>query len=835
MKNASFVHHSRTTRQRLRRRGTQRLFVLGAAFAAAGVPAAPAAAVAQSATAPAPATGAARITSAAVRFDIAPGSLDRVAAEFQRVTGIAVTLADAGLGRIQSAGVAGVMTPQQALEKLLAGTAVRGAFTASGVTLDVRGVDEFVAVRGDSPSPSSPRYTEPIRDTPQTIVVIPQTVFQQQGATSLRDALRNTPGITLTAGEGGAAPGDNVLIRGFSARNDVYIDGARDPGVVSRDTFNTEAVEVAKGPSSVTTGRGATGGAINLVTKSAMLMDTADIRMTGGSASYKRGTLDVNRRLGESTALRVNGMWQDAGVPGRDEVTQKGWGFAPSLGLGIGNPTTVTLSYQHVHQKNVPDYGLPGTLPDPAVAAGWTIDDLDFSNFYGLVGRDHENTDSDVATATVEHRFSPTLILRNLTRYGRNNLDRVVTSPRAATAANAGSDPGFNPLVPQIRRTDTKYQYRDDRTATNQTDLKSSFSTGTLLHDVVLGVELARDRQPSYAATDTFANGRPPVTDLFTPQPAQVYQPAIVPTGATSEARSRSAAAYAFDTVDLNEKWQLNLGVRWDHIGVDYDTTSAAGIAASFGRTDQAVSGRSAVVFKPTLRGTIYGAYSTSFNPSYDGGFGLTLAATGANSAALPPERSHNLEVGAKWDLRSDLFLTAAAFSAEKTNAKTTDAAGITILAGNQQVRGVELGISGNLTPRWGVFSGVSLMDGTVEESAVAAEVGRRLSYVPRTSFNLWSTYRLPINLTLGGGAQFTDGYFFNNSNALATDNAAAIQRLTRYWLFNAVALYQVNGHLTLQVNATNLANARYVDRGYSGHFVPGQGRALLAGPVIAF
>jgi catecholate siderophore receptor len=818
-----------STRARPRRRGTARLFVLGAAFMASAT-------VGGQLAPPVHAQEArpAASQAAANRFDIPAGSLDKVLADFRRLTGLQVVLVDPALERIQSPGVSGVLTSEQAMEQLLVGTSVGAVFSGTAVTLDVRGVAEFVHVTGEAPAPSSPKYTEPIRDIPQTIVVIPQAVFQEQGATSLRDALRNTPGITLTAGEGGAAPGDNLLIRGFSARNDVYIDGARDPGVVSRDTFNTESVEVAKGPSSVTTGRGSTGGSVNLVTKAANLDDSASARLTGGNADYKRGTFDVNRPVSNTVALRFNGMWQDSGVAGRDEVTQAGWGFAPSVGFGLGTPTELTVSYQHVQQNNLPDYGLPATLPDLAVAAGQTIDHLDFSNFYGLLGRDHEKVRSDVATATVGHRFNRTLSLRNLTRYGRNHLDRVVTSPRAASAANGAADPGFNPAVAQIRRTDTKYQYREDKTVTNQADLTASFETGAIQHSADIGLELARDRQPSFAVTDAFANGRPPVTDLFNPTPSDSYVPALVRTGASSEARATSLALYAFDTVKLTDQVQVDLGARWDRIDVDYRTV-AAGVASVFGRTDKAVSGRSGVVYKPVTRASLYAAYSTSFNPSYDGSFGLTLAATGANNAALPPERSHNVEVGTKWDLGNSLFATAALFRTEKTNAKTTDASGATVLAGDQQVKGVELGLSGNVTPRWGLFSGLSLMDGTVTESGIAAEEGKRLSYVPRASFNVWTTYRLPINLTLGGGAQFTDGYFFNNTNALTTANAAAIQRLTRYWLFNAVAILEVNRHLSLQVNATNLANERYVDRGYTGHFIPGAGRAVLISPVITF
>jgi catecholate siderophore receptor len=827
-------------RRNARRRRRTRPLMLGATVLASG---AGLSATATAATVTPAAQGPAAVTAQepVVAFDIAPGRLADVVPAFARAAGLKVTLDDPAFGTIQSPGVSGSFSPEEAMKRLLAGTSLRATFGPDGVVLRLRDVSEFVEVSGNAPAPSSPKYTQPLRDTPQTLVVIPRAVLQDQAVTSLRDALRNTPGITLSAGEGGTAPGDNLLIRGFSARNDVYIDGARDPGVASRDTFNIEAVEVAKGPSSVTAGRGSTGGSVNLVTKSANLQNNGEVRFTGGNAGQKRGTLDVDRRLSETVAVRVNGMWQDSGVPGRDDVTQKGWGFAPSIGFGLGRPTTVTVGYQRLQQNNIPDYGLPGTLPDLAVAAGKTVDDLDFSNFYGLLSRDHEKMTSDIVTGTVTHRFRPTLSLRNLTRFGRNYLDRVVTPPRAASAANGASDPGYDPTVPQIRRTDTKYQFRDDRTVTNQTDLTSAFKTGSVQHSVVAGIELAHDLQPSYAATDLFTNGRPPVTDLFHPDPTQAYTPAIARTGASSEAHATSAAAYAFDTVKLSERVQADAGLRWDHVDVDYHTVSAPtasapSVAADFGRVDKALSGRVGLVYKPVQRGSIYGAYSTSFNPSFDGAFGLTLGATGVNSAALPPERSRNIEVGTKWDLTGTLFATMAAFRMEKTNAKTTDATtGATVLAGNQRVSGVEFGLSGNLTSRWSVFTGLSLMHGTIEDSLVAAEVDKQLSYVPEQSFNVWSSYHFPVNLTVGAGAQYTGGYYFSNTNALATANAEAIRRLTRYWLFNLMASQRLNQHVDLQVNVTNLSATRYVDRGYSGHFIPGAGRSLIVGPAIKF
>jgi catecholate siderophore receptor len=771
-------------------------------------------------------------------FAIAASPLADALAAFSKATGVEVAISPDLTRGIVSGGVTGSHAIVDALRTILDGSGLTFRFDSPvHVSIDLRVQGQSVNVNDTAPIvSSSPKYTEPLRDTPQTVVVIPTKVIEEQAATSLRDALRNTPGITLTAGEGGTAPGDNLLIRGFSARNDVYVDGARDGGVVSRDTFNTEAVEVAKGPSSVVTGRGATGGSVNIVSKAANLGDAVSGRFAGGSADSGRGTFDVNHRLGATSGLRLNAMWQDEGVPRRDEVRNRSWGVAPSLALGLGTPTEVTFGYEHLQQNNVPDYGLPATLPSGAVAEGITVDDLDFSNFYGLVSRDHEKVKTDLGTVTVEHRFSAATSLRNLTRYGRNDLDRVVTPPRAATASSSDADPGFDDSGFQRRRTDTKYQYRTDATFVNQTDLTLRRRTGGLAHAFVAGMELSHESQPSYAVTDTFANGRPPVTDLFHPDPDQNYVPALARTGASSDGAANSTAFYAFDTIKTAQRWQADLGLRWDRVAVDYDNVATDASSTRYTRTDRAFSGRAGLVFKPTEAGSIYAAYSTSFNPSFDGSFGLSLVNRNADLSNLPPERTHNVEVGTKWDLRPGLAFTTALFHTEKTNAKTVDDAGATVLAGDQRVQGVELSLAGALTSRWDVFAGLSLMDSKVVDSGTVGEVGRQLAYVPKTAFNVWSAYRLPgLAVTLGAGAQFTDGYFFNNTNSSSSENADAIQALTRYWLFSAMASWDVTPHIALQVNGTNLSNARYVDRGYSGHFIPGPGRGVMIGPSFKF
>jgi catecholate siderophore receptor len=785
------------------------------------------------------------------RYDINGGLLEAVLAQFERVTQITPVIVDEGLRALQSPGVSGNYTPEQAIAQLLVSMPIRATFDGSLVTLTVRPVNEFVEVSAGGPRPQSPKYGDALRDTPQTLVIIPQQVFQQQNASSLREVLRNTPGITMSIGEGatGTAPaaGDGVLIRGFSARNDIYIDGARDPGEVTRDMFNVEAVEVAKGPNSVVGGRGVTGGSINLVTKAASLQNASTIRMAGGSASHGRLTVDTNQRLTNSIALRLNAMWQDTGYPGRDVARYKSWGFAPSVGFGLGSPTQVTVAYSRTKQDNVPDWGIPSLMPDLAVAKGTTVNDVDFSNWYGLKSRDYEKTTSDIGTVTVDHRFNTTLSLRNLTRYGKNSRDSVITPPRPAstTALQGPEDPGYNPAVAQIRRTDTKYLRRDDTVATNQTDLTATFTTGTIHHGIDVGMEVARDHQPLVAFTDSFANGRPPVNDLFNPTPDAPYIPSYVNTGASSDAKATSVAGYAFDTLKFGSQWQADVGVRVDHIDIDYRTVSTTGVVANFGRTDKAVTGRTGVVYKPVESASLYATVGTSFNPSYDGGHGLQLAASGLNGQALAPERSRNIEGGIKIDLYRSLQVTGAVFAVRKTNAKTVDLTGATVLLGDQQVKGVEVGVSGNITDRWGAFAGAALMDGNVKASGQPSEVGAKMAWVPHATLNLWSTYRLPIDLTVGGGANYSDGHYFNQTDGYFfvsnrfdpryVANAAAIQRLTKYWVFNAVAMYPVNSHIQLQLNLNNITNERYVDRAYDRHFMPGPTRQILFSPVISF
>jgi catecholate siderophore receptor len=724
--------------------------------------------------------------------------------------------------------VAGSMSAQAADPSQTSGTAAPSSGDAA-VELPAVTVETST-----QPTLSSPKFTAPLVDTPQTVVVIPREVFEQQGATTLRDVLRNTPGITFAAGEGGTANGDQMTIRGFDARTDIFVDGIRDVGTYTRDAFNLEQVEVVKGPSSTASGRGSTGASVNLVSKTPRLEAFRAGSAGIGTDDYYRATLDVNQPLPKApiagTAVRLNALWQDAGVPGRDEVENKTWAVAPSFALGLGTATRASVSLLHMEQDNIPDYGIPwvpvinplATTPvtgvDPSIGEPGGQPNVDQSNWYGLLDRDYEEVTTDVATLNLEHDLTPDTTLRNTSRFGRTERDSITTAPRFQNLGGI--------IQPVIVRTDWKSRDQVDDILANNLNLTTTFDTGFVEHDLSTGIEASRERSENYGRSfPGTVPGSFPTTDVFNPDPTDPFPFSPERNGAVTRAEADSFGLYLFDTLKLSDRWQLNGGLRWDRFSVDYyNRTAAPALAVTeLSRVDEMFSWKTGAVFKPRSNGSIYVGYGTSFNPSAEG---LALSAT---TELLEPEENRSVELGTKWEFfRSRLALNAAVFRTDKTNARTTDPiTSVTSLAGDQRVEGVEFGASGMLTENWGVFGGYVYMDSEVRNSANATEEGSALARVPEHSFNIWTTYRLPFGLTLGAGAQYMDEV----DRSTTTTNQVA----PSYWLYNAMASYEVNQNLTLRLNVNNVFDEEYVDRVGGGHYVPGVARSVSFTAIFAF
>ncbi|MCM2320038.1 MAG: TonB-dependent siderophore receptor [Pseudomonas sp.] len=644
-------------------------------------------------------------------------------------------------------------------------------------------------------SVSSPKYTAPLLDTPQTISVVPQKVIEQQQALSLRQVLANVSGITFSAGEGGGGSGDSINIRGFGANANMQIDGLRDSAQTNRtDTFNIEAVEVIKGPNSVFGGSGTTGGSINQVTKQPVGRDFTRLGGSLGTDNYHRLTLDANQTLdgvGTDSAFRLNLMAHENDVPGRDEIDRERWGIAPSLALGLSEDTRLTLSYFHQTDDILPDYGVPAL--DGKKLAG-----VDREGYFGFSNIDKDEIETDSFTVKLEHAFNDSISLQNLTRYSRIDRDAVISASHVnTTGVPAGR---YVPAGPQGYGRDVSTDLW-----INQTNLRADFDTFGLAHSLATGVEVSRETydRTTYSYGLDFA-GRS--FELANP-PGHYTGPINKADSADTATELDNQAVYVFDTIALAPQWDLNLGLRYDWVDGEYKNVALpAGTLTKLDTSDEMLSGRAGLVYKPADNGRIYVAYGTSFNPSAE-----FLASSGggvsAATADLEPEENETWELGTKWELFDRrLELDAAVFRVEKTNARETMADGSTRLAGEQRVQGVELGVTGHITEQWDVFANYTFLDSetlkSADTAAGTAKEGQALANTPPRSFNLWTSYELPAGWTLGYGARYV-----SDRNVASSGTA----KLDDYWLHNAMVGYQVNKNLDLQLNLNNLFDEDYV------------------------
>ncbi len=658
---------------------------------------------------------------------------------------------------------------------------------------------------------SSPKRTQKVADIAQTVHVINEQVMQQQGVSSLRDALRNISGISMAAGEGGVPPGDNLTLRGFSARTDLFIDGVRDLGGYTRDPFNLESIEVVEGPSSAFSGRGSTGGSINQVSKAPKLDDFIHAEIGMGTDSFSRQTLDVNKPVGETSAVRINVLNHEADSPGRGPVFTERRGIAPSVAFGLDTATRVTISHLSQEQEGLPDYGVPYTATVIVPNNGGPLA-VDHDTFYGLTDRDYEEIQADVSTVKIEHDFSDKLLLTNQTRYGVLLRDSIVTPPRLANATT---------VTRGGRARDT-----NDSILVNQTDLRWQFSRGDVEHALIVGLELAKEK--SRNNTRSVANGANAPID--NPDPDTPYTGAISDTGYSS-AQSDSRALYVFDTLTFGSQWQWNIGLRSESFKTDYHSETINTTPLDFDNRDSTVNYSTGLTFKPIETGSVYLAYGSSINPSAEG---LTLS---ESTVDLDPEKNRSSELGSKWELLDrKLLLTAALFQTDKTSARTSDGTtgAVTVLEGEQRVRGFSVGVTGIISEKWQIISSYTQLNSEVLETRAYttingvpySQVGNQLPNVPEQSWTVWTTYQLSDALQLGVGAQHVSSRFSNVNN---------LNEVPGYTLIDAMANYTFNEHFDLRLNVYNASDKEHYATVGGGHVVPGAERSAVLTAALTF
>ena len=700
-------------------------------------------------------------------FDIPAGTLVDALSRWKQATGVSleISLSPETVAGFRSKAVRGTLTNAAALKEILDGTGLGFHFEHGGTRVQILIVNsEQVSVSTSTNSVALSGFTESLTDTAQTVAVVPQYILQEQATTTLRDGLRNVPGISLAAGEGGSQ-GDSLTIRGFNARNDIYMDGIRDFGSYYRDAFDYESIDVLEGPASVEFGRGSTGGVVNQESKQAVSNQFVRTNLQFGTNALRRGTLDINLPLTEyvpHAAWRINAVGIESGVASRDVSELRRVGVASSLVFGLGQPTRLTVNYLHEFEDTTPDYGLPyfanGVAP------------VRRANYYGFAGGNFLRTQPDVATGIFEHDFGTHLTLRSTLRWGYYPRNVVITEPQINTTgtvtgagliAGTGGTTGVTALynsysvtcnpnaaavasqcypvttplsaISVLRNQIASNSVEDD--LWNRTEAIGHVRVGSIDNDYTVAVEGGRERSSPLRSKYVFAPGlqytsalNPTYNDAFTPT-------AVAYTGFT-HVTSESYAVNFLDTLKLKPWLLLTGGVRFDYFNTRAQAgaitpTSTAGLASpnvaagltsaaatDLSRLDKQPTYRAAVIVKPTPNGSVYFDYGTSFNPSAES---LSLA---ANTATAPPEENTTYEVGAKWEfLRSRLNVNSSLFRTEKLNARETDPTNTlnSLLVGNQLVRGVQVGAVGHLPQHLDLIVGYAYLDGRVENSILNA------------------------------------------------------------------------------------------------------------------
>lgn len=786
------------------------------------------------------------------KFNIAAGGLDDGIKAYEQQTGmhVKVVIPHETLAGFQTKGVTGLFPEEEGMRQLLDGTGLSYRVQNASTLIVGLQAKESVDVSTSANSIGLAQFTEPLLDTPQTVNVVPQFIMQEQAATTLRDGLRNVPGISVAAGEAGAQ-GDNLTIRGFSARNDMFIDGIRDFGSYYRDAFNYESIQVLQGPASVEFGRGSTGGVVNQESKFPQDQEFVRGGLQLGTNAMRRLTADVNEPLNDfipGAAFRMNLMGEQTNVAERDYAQTQRFGVAPVVSFGMRGATRGSIAYLHEGENSTPDYGLPYFGAQTAKVSR--------RNFYGYASDSYLKTTPDVVTGKIEHDFANGLLVRSTLRWGNYPRDiRIVepqinTTPTLAVANGVGvatcspiaGTPCFNVNTPlsgvSVRRAIIARNSTED-ILWEQTQAIGHLKVGKIDNNFVVTVEGGRERsrpQSITYATNIYASALNPNARDILPAPQSV--------GARTYVTSNAYGVSGMDTLKLTQWLQLSGGIRFDYFSTSVDAGASQLIKQP--------TYRGAVVIKPAHNGSIYFDYGTSFNPSAES---LSLS---ANNALQAPQENETYEAGTKWDLFHDrLNLNGAYFRTNKSNVYETDPNNtLNVLnVGNQRVQGFQVGALGHMAGHFDLIMGYAYLNGIVTKSVLnASPFGALykpndpvfglypyfispnnfpLANVPRNSGNLWVTHNLPWRFVGGFGGNFVGPRRASSTAMIAVPQGnvmpvsqipLAFKSINGYWTFNMMLRRPISDRLEFQANLINLTNKFYIDQPHPNHLIPGEG-----------
>lgn len=635
----------------------------------------------------------------------------------------------------------------------------------------------------------------PLLDVPQSVSVITSDLIRDQSMQSLADVARYVPGAGMAQGEGNR---DTIILRGNASTADFFLDGVRDDIEYFRDLYNVDRVEVLKGPNAMIFGRAGAGGLVNRVTRQAQWDSQREVTLQGGSWDNRRATFDLGDGLSDTIAARVTGMYEDSDSY-RDGVELERVGVNPTAVIHIGEDTQLRLSYEYYDYDRTADRGIPSLDGRPF--------QTDESTFFGDPGQSPTNATVNLFTVVVDHAISESVHLRNRTMYGDYDKFYQNIFPGAVNAAAA---------TVQITAYNNE-QLREN--LFNQTDLLFSFDSGSVGHRFLAGTEFGEQVTDNFRETGYFNNTttsiQAPLDDPAISVPVTFRQSA---TDADNHGRATIAAVYVQDQIEFSPQFEAVLGLRYDRFEMDFRNNRTG---ERFDSTDDLLSPRAGLIYKPMAPVSIYASYSMTYVPRA----GAQLTSLNASNEALDPEEFENLEIGAKWDIRPGLSLTAALFRLDRTNVVIPDPEDptVSILVDGQRTEGFELGVSGHVSEAWSIQGGYAWQDGELTE----ALGGNRLAQLPKHVVSLWNRYDLTPQWGVGLGIMHQTEMY------AAADNAVTLPEFTRV---DAAVFFAASERLQLQVNVENLLDEEYYPNAHNNNNItPGSPRAVRAGVIARF
>ncbi|GGB96698.1 TonB-dependent receptor [Marinobacterium zhoushanense] len=706
-------------------------------------------------------------------------------------------------------------------------TAMMGSVHAEEVALDTLLVEDGRIAADANPyaepeapykakSTSDKRRVREIADTPQTMTVLTKDSIEDSGKTELKDILSAQPGITLGTGEGGNSFGDRYIIRGYEARSDVFTDGLREPGLISRETFALEQVEISKGPSSTFAGRGSTGGAVNTVTKKASMEDDfVNLQAGLGSDDYKRYTVDANKAVTSDLGVRANVLYTEADTPDRAPAGERRNGILLSGVYQPGRKTLLSADFYHFRgdDRTDPGYGLDRDSGE-----------FDKYDYVGQNGLDFQRSEADILTFTVEHDFGRGVELQNKTRIGETVNEYIVTA-YSARRADLRSFTGW----------------QENAYLGNQTNLILDKELFGKRNTIVAGIEFAKEGVDAGSyIIDT--------TSSFTIDPYNadngLWAGSVERSDATRKLDLKTLSAYLMDTVTLSDDWEVFAGLRYDYFDYSLDAIPRGETTfTNYEFSDGFLNGHLGVVYSPWEHGNVYASWSTSSNinggeadAGTSCGYGGLCADSDGNYAQAEPEQSTNLELGTKWNLMDEkLLLTAALFRTTKDDVieggSDSYVTGGTLNTGKNRVEGLELGLSGNITPKLSAQIGVAIMESETLESYDPENVGKPKANFAEKSGNAQLRYQLTPKFAFGGVATYSSEIFGGQPDAGASGDI----ELPDYTVYDLFASYQISPQLSLRANVQNVTDEEYYTAVYRGGSIVYLGDARSANLTLNY